>query len=143
MNSLNKILLVDDDDVANFLSLKIIVKSTVSKKIEIRKSGKEALEHLQECITEGLSEPELILLDLEMPEMDGTQFLKEYEELKKKYTLKSKIVLLSTSKPRHFHYLNENFNIEAYLIKPLTIKKFLDVVELYKLKEKSFTYNSI
>ena len=99
---LNCVLLVDDNESDNFLHKRVLEKSGITDRIEIAMNGKEALDLL---ITKGkcgqpessYCQPELILLDINMPVMDGWEFLEEYQKLEESQKGKIVFIMLTTS----------------------------------------------
>jgi CheY-like chemotaxis protein len=89
---LNRVLLVDDDDDANFFQEKLIRKNNFAENIDKACNGIEALEYLNTCIKGKHPLPEIIFLDLNMPKMNGWTFLEKYNQLDEE--IKSKIVLI-------------------------------------------------
>jgi len=85
MNSNNRdisILLVDDDEINNFISIKLIKKALLSTEIVACLNGKFAIEQLLEMQKKGAEKlPDYILLDINMPIMNGWEFLDEYIRL--------------------------------------------------------------
>lgn len=73
------ICIIDDDPIYQFLINKIIGNSNAGHDVVFFKNGKEAIEHFKLDLEHNL--PEIILLDLEMPIMDGWDFLKEIDDL--------------------------------------------------------------
>ena len=84
----------------------------------------EATEALEILKTSPASEwPEVIFLDINMPEMDGFQFLDEYEKLPENQRMQMKVVLLSTSESfKDLNRANKNPYVRKFLNKPLTIQ---------------------
>lgn len=107
------ILLVDDDPIANYLHLKVINNLKLSRRIDIVTNGKEALDYINE-----VCHPEILFLDINMPVMNGIEFLKEYNKIYP--TPETNIFILSSSE----HLLDisntEELGINNYLNKPLT-----------------------
>ena len=68
------ILLIDDDDEDNFYHKIVIERMNITKRIEVAYNGLEALEFLQK---ESQIIPELIFLDINMPKMNGWEFLEK------------------------------------------------------------------
>ncbi len=78
MLSIDTILLVDDDYVSNYLTERHIKKTGIANTIKSVKNGEEALTYLAEPVNK---RPDLILLDINMPEMDGLEFLKYFKQM--------------------------------------------------------------
>jgi len=73
-----RILLVEDDPDDVHIIRRIIGRAPISVEIETCANGREALDHLEKCARQGKNSlPDLILLDLNMPVMDGNQFIRE------------------------------------------------------------------
>src|SRR5690606_32947414 len=96
---LNCILLVDDDPDDNFYHQIIINEMNIVNNIDIARNGIEALEYLK---TEDQLPPDLIFLDLNMPKMNGWEFLEQYKHLGIGQKARVLIVILTTSaNPEH------------------------------------------
>lgn len=101
-NKLNCILLVDDDIATNFINKKIIQKANIIEHIQVALNGKEALDYLCnqgkfESIENRYPKPQLILLDINMPVMDGWEFMEAYQNLNIANKENIVIVMLSSS----------------------------------------------
>lgn len=101
-NKLNCILLVDDDIATNFINKKIIQKANIIEHIQVALNGKEALDYLCnqgkfESIENKYPQPQLILLDINMPVMDGWEFMEAYQNLNIANKENIVIVMLSSS----------------------------------------------
>ncbi len=126
MRTLDRILLVDDDEVANFLSARLLQREGLANDIAVAKHGAEAIAML-EAGSAGQAMPELILLDIKMPVMDGFEFLEAYASLKDKPLPAPLIVMLSSSlNPRDIDRAMANGAIK-FLDKPLTVEKLRDL----------------
>ncbi len=126
MKSLNSILIVEDDDVTRFLMMRVIKKVIKDQPILTASNGKEALTVLnQVCATDVC--PELILLDINMPLMDGFEFLQAWQS-SILANLPLQIVLLTSSVNPQDVARAKNFLIKEYLQKPLTEDKLRRVM---------------
>lgn len=96
MKKLGCILLVDDDDTTNFVNQLLLEDLKVTEQVMVANNGRDALQLLTQQWTKG-SCPELLLLDLNMPEMDGFEFLEAYEALEFEQKKSFVIVVLTTS----------------------------------------------
>jgi CheY-like chemotaxis protein len=92
MPQFNCILLVDDDYINNFLTERLLRKSSIAREVKTVRNGEEALTYLSE---EKNKFPDLILLDMKMPEMDGIGFLKNFKKMI--LDKKSRVILLTGS----------------------------------------------
>lgn len=88
------ILLVDDSESTNFFN-KIVIERNVFTKITTAVNGLKAINHIKSLLENNSEVPQFIFLDINMPEMDGWEFLKAYTLLTPKYK-NSKIILSST-----------------------------------------------
>ena len=80
-NEKKHILLIDDDEINNFLSREIINMYMPSTKIDSFTNPEEALEYIREKLKLQQPLPDIILLDINMPLMDGWEFLKAIDEI--------------------------------------------------------------
>lgn len=114
---LNCILLIDDDEPTNFIHRRRLEMSEVAHRVEVAWNGREALEFLR-----GDHEPpDLILLDVNMPVMDGWEFLEEYGKLESSQKGRIVIVMLTTSfNPDDRSRAESNPDVSGFQHKPLT-----------------------
>ena len=122
-------LLVDDDEATNFLNELLIEELHMTNQLLIARNGKEALQVIQQrCIDNGGC-PELILLDINMPVMDGFEFLKAFEALEFNNKKSVVVVMLTTSQaPKDVERVKE-FAIADFLNKPLTEEALKEVMD--------------
>jgi CheY-like chemotaxis protein len=115
------IMLVDDNDTDNFISRRIIEITRFAKKVEIKNSGKSALEYLDQHKDNPDNLPDLIFLDINMPIVDGFVFLYEFEKFKESVKHKCKIIILSSSdNKRDIDKIVNNDYVIKFITKPLT-----------------------
>ena len=116
----SNILLIDDDKINNFLNEKLLKKVAEFSHIDIFLDGESALHFLQEEAKKGNNSPELIIVDINMPVMNGMEFLENYHKLEFKNKEKVTLVGLTTSlRPSDIERLQE-LKCKHILNKPLT-----------------------
>jgi CheY-like chemotaxis protein len=120
MRKIKTVLLIDDDSINNFINARLIKKCKISDDVNVMSNGKEAILYLNECLIKKLPCPELILLDINMPVMDGFEFLNAFNDLDFFNKAEVVIIMLTTSSnPKDLERLSEA-NISGFLNKPLT-----------------------
>ncbi|ANQ50960.1 response regulator [Flammeovirga yaeyamensis] len=125
------ILLVDDNDTDNFINSRIIELTEFAEEIIIKNSGKKALEFLQERLDQNETLPSLILLDINMPIVDGFVFLYEFENFADELKNKCKIAILSSSdNESDIERIVNNEYVIKFITKPLTEESLLEVGDL-------------
>ncbi|MFM6984189.1 MAG: response regulator [Chitinophagaceae bacterium] len=127
---LETILLVDDDEATNFLNERIIRMSSFANNIVKANNGIQALEFLKLKINNKHPQPEFILLDINMPAMNGWEFMEAYSQLDESQKAQIIIVMLSTSlNPDDEKRAREIKEINDFRSKPLTMKMFTELVQ--------------
>jgi len=130
MKKLSCILLIDDDLPTNFYNRKVIEKAGCAEHVEVCNSGEAALEFLKKDFNSGPPpQPELIFLDINMPIMDGWEFLEEYDKLPDHLQGDVVVVMLTTSINPDDEVRANELNIHGFARKPLTEKLLIDLVE--------------
>ena len=128
MPKLSSVLLVDDDPTNNFLNERMLKRLAVTEHIMVAQNGQEALAVIQQASAAPQpSYPALILLDIQMPVMNGIEFLQAYQHLPLAQRRATTVVVLTTSMdPRDLTRLAE-LPAAGRITKPLTPEK-LDAV---------------
>ena len=118
---LDNLLLIDDDEVTHFICENVVKSEHLSKEITMLKNGKEAMEYYEDLLNSGKTKgPDLILLDLNMPVMDGWQFLENFDkELEDKFPDTKVYILTSSLDPMDFSKSLNYHNVIGFLNKPL------------------------
>lgn len=124
MKKYNKVFIVDDDKVFHFIIKKLLLKNDIDIIPIFFENGYDAIEELKENINSEIDLPDLILLDINMPIMDGWQFLDEFREVKSQLKKKPIIYLISSSDDivdvnKSKEYKDE---IKDYVLKPMDME---------------------
>lgn len=134
---LNCVLFIDDDEPTNFLNQMVLESAGCAEHIQIATSGDQALRYLNNNTgstdkNDPYPQPDLIFLDVNMPAMNGWEFLNEYNHLEEAQKGNVVIIMLTTS-------LNPDDKLKAKSVphitgfenKPLTEKKLDDLLRKY------------
>lgn len=126
------IMLVDDNENDNFFHEREIKKTRLGTTVMPKESGPEALEYLKSMVENGNIEPILIFLDINMPGMNGWEFLTEYNKLDAGIQNAIIVVMLTTSdNPETKARAMSNSSISDFITKPLTKEKMELINEKY------------
>ena len=135
MKKFKSTLIIDDDPISCFINQKIIERADLSQNIKVVDNGAEALDYLMIDFNENSDDgdkTDLIFLDLNMPVMDGLEFLQKYKALDRKYWENVEIVVLTSSNNQSDIDNTKTYNVLAYLTKPLTLES---LNKLFRQKE--------
>lgn len=121
---MNKIIIIDDDSMNNFICQEVIKKVVPAVKLEVFTNPIEALSSLTQS---GIDTNDIILLDINMPNMDGWQLLKELE----KENISCDVIILTSS----INLLDQENATKHPMIrllvrKPLTIEKLENILKI-------------
>ena len=121
------LLLIDDDDVTTFLNKNLIKRLSICDNVDVARNGREGMEKLN-----NLKCPTLIFLDLNMPVMDGFEFLVLFNNLSLEKKENINIVVLTSSlNPLDLERLTE-LGVKHVLNKPLKPDQLLTLItQLY------------
>jgi CheY-like chemotaxis protein len=134
---LNCILLIDDDEPTNYISSMLVEEAACTEHIQIAQSGQAALDYLTSseqfaCKNELFPCPDLIFLDINMPAMNGWEFLEKYSKLQQKNKGEIILVMLTTSlNPDDELRAKEMSFISGFENKPLTSEKLNRILQEY------------
>jgi CheY-like chemotaxis protein len=135
MKKFNRILLIDDDATSNYISEKLIKRLNIACNTFSLKNGQEAIDFLEENYDLPIESPEdqndLIFLDINMPVMDGLEFLEEFynnKKLKKEYLNAISIYMLTSSDSPLDKEKIKKYNVKGYISKPMTEDKLIGIV---------------
>jgi CheY-like chemotaxis protein len=120
--------LIDDDEIYQYIFRRQVEISHPSSQIHIFPNGKKGFEYLINSLKSPDTRPEYIFLDINMPIMDGWQFLEEFSSLEKKLTKDINIYLVTSSiDKRDIAKANQIDHVKEYLIKPISEDKIMKV----------------
>jgi CheY-like chemotaxis protein len=129
---LNCILLIDDDEPTNFLNRRMLEEMQCAKNIQVIQKAQEALEYLKNIAEKddgSVPFPDLIFLDINMPAMDGWEFLVAFKALITRQKMFIPLVMLTTSlNPEDEQKANESPEVIDFKSKPLTCEMVRDVL---------------
>ncbi len=123
MQTKRPFILIEDDEVDILSVMRAFKELNIPNKIEVVKNGQEALEYLENVKT---IKPSLILLDLNMPKMNGIEFLKQ---IKANDKLKSIPIVVLTTSSNNVD-INKSFenSVAGYIVKPMDFTSFKEVI---------------
>jgi len=129
-NSKPQVLLIDDDQVYLFAATKTIEATGLAGSVEVCTNGLDALEYLKSLIRASGKLPDVIFIDINMPVMDGWEFLEEYKTLQENINTPIKIYILSSSVDKNDIMRSKEYNsVIDYVIKPVYKEKFSEILQ--------------
>ncbi len=132
MNKIESICVIDDDPICVFGIKKTLKKANYYNKVLIFENGLEAIRGLEEYLIQGKLLPNIIFLDLNMPIMDGWDFLNDFVKIPNYNRDFVNIYIISSSvDPADLKKVEEFSVINNYLIKPITLEKIETVIQEY------------
>jgi CheY-like chemotaxis protein len=125
------VLIVDDTEIDILFTVSIIQRSSIVKNIIIKQSVLAGLDYLQNCNYNREPVPELIFLDMNMPHLDGFDFLNAFQQLDTHIKQASKVVMLSASTDMlEIEKALNNPSISHFIRKPLSMDALIRLTQL-------------
>jgi CheY-like chemotaxis protein len=125
-----KFISVDDDDFNNSLCKLLIRRTLKIEEVETFTKGEKSLEHLVTNFKKiGKHEPTILFLDINMPTMDGWEFLEYFDKLDSEIKKNTRICILSSSiDSRDKIKAEADSNVYRYFTKPISSEKLLELM---------------
>jgi len=130
MKKFNEVFVVDDDKIYHFILKKLLKKNKIEVNSHFFENGHDAIERLKVNSEKGCCIPDLILLDINMPVMDGWQFLEEFKKIKERFNKDMTIYMISSSNSYADLQRAKQFPDEVmdYFMKPVS---FEDISKIF------------
>ncbi len=121
----NCIMLIDDSEIDNMVNAHILSKNNIAKNIIVHSSANDALNYLSKIdkAESNMVVPDVILLDINMPIMNGFGFLVEFEKFDESLLQKIKVIMLTSSvDPNDIRRSKEYKTVQSFISKPLSLE---------------------
>jgi CheY-like chemotaxis protein len=127
---MKRYLLIDDDEIFNFLHAELIRKADDSAIIDAFTSSIEGLSYLTDCINKDMPLPDFLFLDIRMPEMNGFEFLNELLKLPASRIEKIKIFMLTSSLDERDRKTASGYAVvKGFVGKTFSIERLNEIIE--------------
>ncbi|WP_430909436.1 response regulator [Maribacter sp. 2-571] len=133
MRQINSICIVDDDPITVFGIKKILNNVVECSNVKSYGNGKLAIDAIKEALTKEENLPDIIFLDINMPIMDGWQFLEEFTQLAIDQKLRVNIITSSidlADVKRWEHYRTNSQHLITYNNKPIKKEKMAEITKV-------------
>ena len=131
------ICIVDDDAVYQFTTRKTIEVHNLARKILIFSDGEEALNFMIDNVANATDLPDIIFLDINMPIMDGFQFMEEYARLKPRIGKRITIYMVTSSvDSEDIERAKSISEISDYIVKPINPEQFKEIINALEAEGK-------
>ncbi|PKH68882.1 response regulator [Flavobacterium sp. ALD4] len=126
------IAIIDDDSIFQFIAKRFIKSFESVNETLIFSDGKDAIDFLFSNVDDQNKLPDIIFLDINMPVMNGWQFLNKYIELKSKIEKKIMIyVVTSSNNPDDFIQAKSIHEVADYIVKPINREKYTSILNSF------------
>lgn len=124
------ICIIDDDEVYQYTATKSIKTSSVVKRVLVFNDGEEAFNYLNDNLGVREKLPDIIFLDINMPYMDGWEFMEQFVKIKPNLSKPITVYMISSSVvPDDIAKAKSISDISDYIIKPITQQMFREILD--------------
>lgn len=124
---------IDDDEIYKFTIQRTLDLLKLTKKVLMFSDGEEAIDFLNDNIKDNHTLPDIIFLDINMPVMDGFEFMEEFIKLKPRTDKKIIVYMVSSSvDPADLERAEKISEISDYIIKPIEADQISEIVDSLK-----------
>ena len=126
------LLVIDDDDINIFIIRKIVEKTGVNISMVAKSNGQQAIDYLVETIDKNEPLPELVLIDINMPVMNGWEFIEAYQKLDVQsdvdlYILSSSVYENDIEKTKSYA------SVKGFISKPLSMERLTELISPFRM----------
>jgi CheY-like chemotaxis protein len=136
-----RILIVDDDRLLNRINEKVLFSAGLVSELHIASNGLEGIDYLTYRISKNYPMPEIIIIDLHMPVMNGFEFMDEFKKLDFPGKSAIEIVVFTSSSSQKDKQKAHAKGVKNYLAKPYLLRGLMDVINRLKTEEISIYSN--
>lgn len=134
--SMINLLVIDDDEINIFIIKKIVEKTGYAVNTVSKGNGQLAIDYLSSIINEERLFPDIILIDINMPILNGWDFIEAYEKLST--TAKAEMYMLSSSVYENDIERAKSYkSVKGFISKPLSIERLSELLKLAEIKKGS------
>ena len=126
------LLVIDDDDINIFIIKKIVEKTGFDIDMVSKNNGQQAIDYLKQTISSNLPLPQLILIDINMPVMNGWEFIEAYQNLGVStpvdlYILSSSVYENDIEKTKSYT------SVRGFISKPLSMERLTELIKPFSI----------
>ena len=122
------LLIVDDDDICNFINNRVALTSRIFSNVSAVHNGQDALRYLEDALNGVAHMPDVILLDLNMPLLNGFEFIRALRSLSLPHVRNIHIIILTSSEDPNDVHQATLMGVDHYLLKPLTVNQLRETI---------------
>jgi CheY-like chemotaxis protein len=122
------LLVIDDDDINIFIIKKIVEKTGFDINMVSKSNGQQAIDYLKNAVSNSQNLPQLILIDINMPVMNGWDFIEAYQELG--ITTPVNLYILSSSVYENDIEKTKSYSsVKGFISKPLSMERLTELIK--------------